>query len=329
VESIIEERKKGGIFKDIYDFIKRINQRTVNKKTLESLAYAGSFDCFKELHRAQYFHVADGESVTGLEKIIRYGNTVQTESQNTSNTLFGDLPTMMAIKPPQVAPCPPWPLTVQLDKEKEVTGIYLSGHPLDHYKFEYRHYGITPLSEFNEIKEANSLNTAGRSVKLLCLVSGANHRISKQGNKFGAFTIEDYSGKSELMLFGDNYVRYNNYLQLGQTLFISGTFNKHRFRDEIEFGIQGITLAENVKSMLLRQLVLEMDVRSVGAELVQFLEENIKKHPGKAGLKIVVKDEKEQIKVSLSSLESGFEMNHDMISFLQAQPEIEVSVATA
>ncbi|MEI6946608.1 DNA polymerase III subunit alpha [Paraflavisolibacter sp. H34] len=329
VESIIEERKKNGVYKDIYDFIKRINQRTVNKKTLESLAYAGTFDCFKELHRAQYFTAADGKPETGLDRIIKFGNMVQTESANKKVTLFGDLSTQEPIEPPLIPPCAPWPLIEQLDKEKEVTGIYLSGHPLDHYKFEYRHYAITPLSEFNEIKEANSLNMAGRAVKLLCLVSGANHRISKQGNKFGAFTIEDFSTKSELMLFGDNYVRYNNYFQPGQALFISGSFNKHRYRDEIEFTITGITLAENVKSMLLRQLVLEMDIRSVGVEIVSFLEENMKKYPGKAGLKIVVKDPREQIKISLSSLENGFEMNHEMISFLQTQPEIEVSVATA
>jgi DNA polymerase-3 subunit alpha len=328
VESIIEERINGGPYKNIYDFIRRVNQRTVNKKTLESLALAGGFDCFTELHRAQYFCVAEGESVTGLEKIIKYGNMVQAEASSAANTLFGDMPTVMEIKPPVIAPCPPWPLTEQLDKEKEITGIYLSGHPLDHYQFEIRHYGINTLSEFNEIKDANTPNLAGKTMKLLCLVSGANHRISKQGNKFGIFTVEDYSGKSEITLFGDNYVRFSNYLQQGQTVFITGTFNKHKYRNELEFGITGITLAENAKSLLLRQLVLEMDVRSLQPQVIDFLEQNMRSHPGKAGLKVVFTEAKENMKISLSSLESGFEMNHELIEYLERTPEVSVSVTT-
>jgi DNA polymerase III subunit alpha len=328
VESIIEERMKGGPFKNIYDFIRRINQRTVNKKTLESLALAGGFDCFTELHRAQYFCITDGESVTGLEKIIKYGNMVQAEASSSANTLFGDMPTVMEIKPPVIAPCTPWPLTEQLDKEKEITGIYLSGHPLDHYKFEIRHYGINTITEFNEIKDANTTNLAGKTMKLLCLVAGANHRLSKQGNKFGIFTIEDYSGKAEITLFGDNYVRFSNYLQQGQTLFITGAFNKHKYREELEFGITGITLAENAKSLLLRQLVLEMDVRSLQPEVIDFLDQNIKTHPGKAGIKVVLTEPKEDLKISLSSLESGFEMNHELIDYLDKTPEVSVSVTT-
>jgi DNA polymerase III subunit alpha len=135
IENIIEERLKNGVFKNPFDFIKRVNQRAVNKRTMESLIYAGAFDTFKQLHRAQYFCLAEGESQTGLEKLTKYGNIVQAQSVNTSNTLFGDLSTSMDIRPPQIPNCPPWSLTEQLDKEKEVTGIYLRGHPLDHYKF--------------------------------------------------------------------------------------------------------------------------------------------------------------------------------------------------
>jgi DNA polymerase-3 subunit alpha len=328
VESIIEERMKGGPYLNIYDFIRRVNQRTVNKKTLENLALAGGFDSFTELHRAQYFNITDGESITGLEKIIKYGNMVQAEANSSANTLFGDMPTVMEIKPPVIAPCMPWPLTEQLDKEKEITGIYLSGHPLDHYKFEIRHYGINTIVEFNEIKDANTPNLAGKTMKLLCLVSGANHRLSKQGNKFGIFTIEDYSGKAEITLFGDNYVRFSNYLQQGQTLFITGTFNKHKYRDELEFGINGITLAENAKSLLLRQLVLEMDVRSLQPQVIDFLEQNLRTHPGKAGIKVVLVEPKEDLKISLSSLENGFEMNHELIDYLGKTPEVSVTVTT-
>ncbi|MGZ5189707.1 MAG: DNA polymerase III subunit alpha, partial [Flavisolibacter sp.] len=154
IENIITERKKEGPYKDPFDFIKRINQRSVNKRTLESLVFAGAFDNFPQLHRAQYMCVPEGETQTGLEKMTRFGSIVQAQSINSTNTLFGDLPAVLDIKPPQIANCPPWSLTEQLDKEKEVTGIYLSGHPLDHYKFEIKHYGITSVQDFNEVKES-------------------------------------------------------------------------------------------------------------------------------------------------------------------------------
>jgi len=317
------------VFKDIFDFIKRVNQRTVNKKTLESLVYAGSFDCFPQLHRAQYFCIADGESVNGLEKIIKYGNMVQSESMSSANTLFGDLPAVLEIRPPQIAACAPWPLTIQLDHEKLVTGIFLSGHPLDHYKFEFRNYDMTPLQDFNEIKEAIATTNPNKAYRLLCLVSEANHRVSKQGNKFGAFVVEDYTGKTEIMLWGDDYVRYNNYLQLGHALLICGSFKQRYNKSEFEFKISSIALAENIKRQLTKQLQLEIDARNIQKETVDFLEENLKKYPGKSALKVIVSEPKNNLRINLVTLDNGLEMNNDLISFLEEKPEIDVNVITA
>src|SRR5690606_18553962 len=151
IEGIIEERKKGP-YKSIFDLVKRVNQRVVNKKSLECLAYSGAFDCFTDIHRAQYFHIPQGDTSTGLEKIIKFGNIYQSQSVNTTNTLFGDLQ-MPDVIPPKLPDCAPWTLTEWLDHEKNITGIFLSGHPLDHFRFEMKHYGITPISEFIEFKE--------------------------------------------------------------------------------------------------------------------------------------------------------------------------------
>lgn len=328
VQNIIAERKQNGFFKDPFDFIRRINQRTVSKKTLESLAFAGAFDTFRELHRAQYFCIPQGETQTGLEKIIRFGNVAQSQSVNSSNTLFGDLPAVLDIKPPVIANCPVWSLTEQLDHEKEITGIYLSGHPLDHYKFEIRHYGITPVQDFNEIKESQLLASSGKSYKLICLVSSAAHRISRQGNKFGSFVLEDYSGKTEVVLFGDDYVRFNAYLQQGQSVMVCGAFRQRYNKSEFEFKVSNITLAENVKSSLTRQLCLELDVRNLQEDVVQFLEKNLKAHPGKAGFKITVAEPKTNLKVALMTLDQGLEINNELIHFLEEKPEIDVMVAT-
>src|SRR5688572_3993608 len=159
VENIIAERKKEGPYPNIFDFIKRINQRAVNKKTLESLAYAGGFDCFTEHHRAQYFHLAEGELSTGLERIIKFGQVITSQNATSTNTLFGDLPISMEIPPPRLPECEQWSLTKVLEHEKEVTGMFLSGHPLDHYKFEMKHYGVTPIADFNEFRESIQMHS--------------------------------------------------------------------------------------------------------------------------------------------------------------------------
>jgi len=329
VESIILERQKEGPFKDPFDFMRRINQRTVNKKTLECLVYAGAFDEFPQLHRAQYICIPEGETQSGLEKMIKYGNIVQSQTLNTSNTLFGDLPAVLDIRPPQISNCPHWSLTEQLDKEKEVAGIYLSGHPLDHYKFEMKHYGITAIVDFNEVKDSPTLSAQGKSFKLLCLVSTANQRISRQGNKFGSYVLEDYSGKTELVLFGDDYVRFQAFLLQGSAVLICGGFKQRMYKPEYEFKITSITLAENIKRQLTKQLQLEIDVRNVQQEIISFFENNLRTYPGNSSVKITVVEPKADLKANLQTNGHGFELNHEMIAFLEQKPEIDVKVLTA
>jgi DNA polymerase-3 subunit alpha len=326
IENIISERKKDGAFRDPFDFIKRVNQRAVNKRTMESLVYAGAFDRFPQLHRAQYICVPEGETQSGLEKLSKFGSIVQAQSVHATNTLFGDLPAVLDIRPPQIANCPVWSLTEQLDKEKEVTGIYLSGHPLDHYKFEIRHYGITSVQEFNEVKDSQVLASSGKTYKILALVSSANHRISRQGNKFGSFALEDYTGKTEVVLFGDDYVRYQAWMQQGQAVLITGSFKQRFNKSEYEFRISNITLGENIKRQLTRQLQLAFDVRDLQQETISFLENNLRKHPGKSGLRIIVNEPKQNIRANFVTMDSGLEMNSDLIQFLENKPEIEVAV---
>ncbi|RYF96069.1 MAG: DNA polymerase III subunit alpha, partial [Chitinophagaceae bacterium] len=273
VESIIEEREKNGPFVSIFDLIKRINQRAVNKKTLENLVYAGAFDCFKDMHRAQYFHVHTGETLNGLEKIIKFGNVYQMNATGSTNTLFGDF-AMPDVVPPKIPNCNVWSLTELLDHEKDVTGMFMSGHPLDHFRFEIAHYGITGISEFNEAKEALALQAnPGKTYKLAGLVVEAQHRVSRTGKQFGSFYIEDYSGKSEFMLWGDDYARYSQFLEKGKNLFITGAFRTRFNKTEYEFKIEKITMLENIKQQLTKQLVLEMEAKQVNEQLLTFLHE--------------------------------------------------------
>ena len=326
VEGIIEEREKRGHFSSIYDLIKRVNQRTVNKKSLESLAYAGAFDCFKNIHRAQYFFVAPGDNATGLEKIIRFGNQYQAQLSSSSNTLFGDLQ-MEEVNPPKLYECEQWPLIKLLDYEKDVTGMFISGHPLDNFKFEIKYYGLTPIAEFNEFKEAVHLHpNPGRNFRMAGLVAEAQHRISKNGNKYGVFFIEDYTAKMELTLWSDDYVRFSNYLEAGMVIFITGCFRQRYNKSEFEFKVNSITLLESMMKACTKKLQIETHPKFIDENIIGFVEKNVKKFPGKSSLKFYLSEPASKLKVGMYTLANGFEMNDEMAKFLQEKPELEVQV---
>jgi len=325
--NIIEERGKHGKYKSVFDMIKRVNQRCVNKKSLESLVYAGAFDCFKEYTRAQYFYQPPGD-VQSLEKIIKFGNVFQAQAASSTNTLFGDIQ-MPEIVPPKLPECEPWPLSVQLDYEKEVTGMYMSGHPLDNFKFEMRYYNITPLADYNEFKEAITTHAnPARQFRLAGLVVDAQHRFTKTGKNFGILAIEDYSGKSEFMLWSEDYVRYTNYMEKGLIVMVEGGFRQRYNSDQYEFKLSKIHLLETVKPTLTKQVVLDVQPQFVNEDFVNFLETNVKTNPGKTTLKVNITDIRNNYKVGMYSLGSGFTMNDEMAVFLNENKDVEVSVVT-
>ena len=327
IENIIDERNKHGHFTSIYDLAKRVNHRAANKKSLESLVYSGAFDCFKDITRAQYFYQAPGDS-QGLDKVLKFGSIYQAQNANASNTLFGDLQ-MPDIVPPKMAICEPWPLAVQLDHEKEVTGMYMSGHPLDNYKFEMKHYNITPLADYNEFKAAvNAHPNPAKQFRVAGLVIDAQHRLTKAGKNFGILTIEDYSGKSEFMLWSEDYVRYTNYLEKGMIVLVEGGFRPRYNTDQFEFRLAKIHLLETVKTILTRQVVIDVQPQFINTDFVAFIERNIKSNPGKSSIKFNISDTRNNYKVGMYSLENGFTMNDEMAVFLNENPDVEVNVVT-
>jgi DNA polymerase III subunit alpha len=327
IEDVISERNKHGFFKDIFDLIKRVNQKSVNKKSLESLVYSGAFDCFKDTIRAQYFYTAPGD-VQGLEKIIKFGTVYQTNATSSANTLFGDMQ-MPDIVPPKLMPCEPWNLITQLDFEKEVTGMYMSGHPLDNYLFEMRHYNISPLSDYVEFKNnVNNMPNPAKNFRVAGLVIDAQHRLTKTGKNFGILTIEDYSGKSEFMLWSEDYVKYTNYLEKGMIVMVEGGFKTRYNSDQYEFKLSKIHLLETVKTTLTKQVVIDLLPQLVTNEFINFVDQNVKANPGSAKLKFNIIDNRNNYKVGMYSLEKGFTMNDEMAFYLNENKDVEVNVIT-
>ena len=328
IQNIIEERTKHGHYTSIFDLAKRVNHRSANKKSLEALIYSGAFDCFDDITRAQYFFQAPGD-VQGLEKILKFGSVFQAQNASSANTLFGDLQ-MPDIVPPKLSVCDPWPLAVQLDYEKDVTGMYMSGHPLDNYKFEMRHYNITPLADYVEFKAAvNTHPNPAMSFRLAGLVVDAQHRLTKKGKNFAVLTIEDYSGKSEFMLWSEDYVKYGNYLEKGLIVMIEGAFRQRYDGQSYDFNINKLHLLDTVKSTLTKQVVIDVEPQFINDEMVEFIDANVKANPGKTSIKFNVIDSRNKCKVGMYSLEKSVTMNDDLAFYLNENKNIDVSVVTA
>lgn len=320
VEDILAERKKNGSYRDVFDLIKRVNQRTVNKKSLENLVLAGAFDSFTTMHRAQYFYAGPGELANNLEKIVRFGGQYQADANVSTNSLFGDLQ-MPEVKSPELPNCEPWLLPELLEKEKEVVGIYLSAHPLDGYKFEMTHFQFTPINDIEQYKN--------RPVRIAGFISEARELYTKKGDKYGRAIINDYSGKMELTFWKENFVKFGDYLKDGQKIMITGKYAEMRFRPGTwEFEVNNIVLLEHARKMLGKRLSILVPLHKVNPELVQFLSENIRKHPGSTELSLKIADLTTMRSISLRNNMLKFELNDELIQFLQDHDYIEYAVET-
>jgi DNA polymerase-3 subunit alpha len=186
------------------------------------------------------------------------------------------------------------------------------------------------LTEFNDFKGGIDLmKNPTQTLRIAGLVTSSQHKISRAGKKYGSLSIEDFSDKTEITLFGDQYVRFSNYFNPGTCIHIRGSFEKWESRNEWNFRVADICLLETVKRTSTRQVQLTMQAGTINPEQVDFLQKNLKKHPGRSRLKLVLVDQVEKLMVQMRTLEKGFEMNDEMAEFLENNPLIDVQVDTA
>lgn len=318
VEDIIGERENGSVFLSVFDFVQRLSTRTVNKKSLENLVLAGALDCFKDMHRAQYFYMPPTDPISGIERLTRFGSQYQATSAGASNSLFGEL-TMPDVTPPVIPLCDTWSLPVLLDKEKEVIGIYLSAHPMDGYKFEMNNYNFLPVADLEKVK--------GRTVRIAGFVTDATHMVTKKGSKFGKLLLNDYSGNTELVFWEKNYLEYNNFIDNGQNIVVQGVYAEHKYRPGVmEFQIQNIMLLDHVKKMLTKRLRLQLPLHKVDDNMVAFLQNNIKTYPGSTDILIQINDDTSLQFTQLKSFTNKIAVNDALVEYLDANDFINYAV---
>ncbi len=295
VQAIINEREKNGPYKDIFDFAERVNLRAVNKKTFESLAMAGAFDCFENYHRRQYLY-APGKGDSLIEKAIKYGNKIQSEKNAAQQSLFGG-ENGIKLPLPKVEACEPYGELEKLRIEKEVTGFYISGHPLDQFKLEMKYFVRNSLSDLNNLtdKEGFEMVVAG-------IVSDVAHRQTKTGKPFGILTLEDYQDSHTFYLFSEDYIRYKEFMVTGWYLMLKGIVQKSKWGEQrTEFKIRDIQLLNDVLEKNSKSLALNVDPSHLNESLIDEIESILKNHPGPCDVKFYLTDKETDISVELLS----------------------------
>ncbi len=296
VEAIVEERESNGPFKNIFDFARRVNLRAVNKRVFESLAKAGAFDCFDGSHRAQFFHSDDNGVTIFIDRIIRHTNQVLLRENTSQMNLFGDT-AEKNIPNPELPECQLWGMMEMLSQEKEVTGMYISGHPLDNFKIHIKSYCNISIGDLKNLQALKN-----KELTFAGIITGAAHKYTRTGNPYGSFQIEDYSDSHQLFLFSEDYLKHKHFLEPQNAVMIKARVQPARRNPgQIEIKIKSMSLLSEVAETSNADLMLQIPVSDIDEEMVKRLKELSKKFKGRSRLKISVLDPIENGTVEMMS----------------------------
>ncbi len=318
VQNIIDERKNGP-YKNIFDFVERVNLTACNKKNIESLALAGAFDNFG-IQREQFF-AETGKGEIFLETLVRYGNKYQTDRSTAANSLFGD-DNFVAIAKPEIPPCERWSDLEKLNKEKELVGIYLSAHPLDEYRIILTYVCNTGMAE---IADREALR--GREMLLGGIVTGFREGMTKMGKPYGILKIEDFTGSGEIALFGNDYIEYGKYGKVGMYLLITARVEPRRWKeDELDFKIASVRLLQDEKDRLIERISITVPIHDLDEPTINELSVLIKTNPGHSLLYFKVIDGEHNISLNLFSQNIRLNVTRELIEFLQENENIDFKI---
>jgi DNA polymerase-3 subunit alpha len=317
VETIVENRKKDGPYRSIFDLAKRVDLRAANKKAFENLALAGGFDSFGDTHRAQYFH-DDGDGISFLEKAVKYGSKFQ-ENQNSSQvSLFGEA-SEVQIPEPIVPPCEEWGTMEKLRREKEVVGIYISGHPLDDFKKEIKAFCKNTVSDFSRLEEH-----VNRELTVAGVITDVQHRVSKNGKGWALFTLEDYNDSYELRIFGEEYLKFRHFLMINSFVHVrafvrEGWVNRETGKKgEPRLQFNDFKQLQDVMDAFAKKLTIKLNIDRLQEQRIHTLKETLRMHKGDHPISFIIYEMQEEIKLKLSSRKQKVKINSELLSELEA-----------
>jgi len=319
VTSILDERNANGHFKNIFDLTKRINLRAANKKNLEALAQAGAFDSFPDVHRAQYFHTYKDDT-NFIELAIRFGNNVKEQNSSTAFSLFGDT-IDNDIPEPEIPHTNHWASFEKLQKEKEVTGIYISGHPLDDFELEIKNYTNTTFDDIERFRD--------KDVSVACMVSSVNKRIDKNGRPWAIVQFEDLDSTMELAFFSKDYNNYLAFLDIGNRLLLKGIYRpSFRDRTKYELSVNQMEFMQDVLEKYGKGMRLMMNYKHLDEEKVDKIFKIVSKYQGKKPFTIYLYDSDTDQPLTFQSSKTGVKVSKDLYNELSIIPNIIVKLIT-
>ncbi|MEM7658519.1 MAG: DNA polymerase III subunit alpha [Bacteroidota bacterium] len=321
VETLVEERKKDGPFESLFDLTTRMPLRSLNRKTLESLVYAGAMDEFG-IQRYQYFLPAnDRDPANVLEKSISYGSKVQQERNSPQVSLFGDMdggngalqepPIPMGTMQQDGLIVEAWTELERLNYEKEVIGFFLSGHPLDKFKWQ--------LSSFTNCQIADLEERRPNDVRMGGIVTSVRERVSRRGNKFLSFTIEDFSDSMEIALFGEQYEKFRGLIRTDEMLYITGAYQARRY-DPTAFELRIFEIrimTTDFFDQMVKYFCIEVDNEQLTGEVVEKIKSLCEQHSGTKPLQFRVRDRRYQADLPLTSADWRVEPSTNLMEELE------------
>ena len=320
VQSILAEREKNGPFKGIFDFVQRVNLSACNRKNIENLALAGSFDSFPEIRREDFF-VKNAKDESFVEVLVRYGNKYQMDKAAAANSLFGG-EHEVEIATPEIVRAPAWGDLERLNKERELVGIYLSAHPLDEYAVILENVCNVHMSELSDLTPLQN-----RDLTLGGIVTGVREGYTKTGKPYGVAKVEDYSGGAEFAFFGNEWVEKKNFFMEGMFLFMRGKCQPRQWKqEEWEVKINTIELLPEVKDNLIEKLTIKVPLSAVNEEMITEISSLAKSNPGKTKLYFYVRDEDGQMYVNLFSRSVEIAVRKDFVNYLKSQPVLDYKI---
>lgn len=320
VEEMIRERNANGTFHNIYDFVERVNLKSVNKKVMESLALSGALDNYSDFQRCQYMS-EDDKGQSFIEHLTRYGTKMQEEKDTAQQSLFGGH-AEVAVSRPNPQECQEWSSLQQLNQEKDLVGIYLSAHPLDDFQLEIDNYCNANLNDLQNLELLN-----GKELRVAGIVTQAEHRTTKNNKPFGKLLIEDFTDQINLMFFSKDYMSFRNYMQPGYTLLLTGKVGPRPFnQDELEFKVKKIHLLSEIRETMINAVVLRIPISNLSQEFMKGLGELVNKNKGNTNLKFLIFDPIEKVWVEMFSRTHRVDLSPEFIDFLKSYPEIEFKI---
>jgi len=317
--SIIQEREKNGPYSDVFDLVKRVNLKSVNKRTLEALATSGAFDCYTEIHRAQYFYRDAPESPSFIEKLIRLGSNYQEQNNSAQVSLFGDM-SVVELPNPEIPACPAWTRIERLKYEKETTGFYISGHPLDEFRLEMENYCNITISDLKN----NMEKLKNKDLEFAGIVSSVAHKTAKNGNPFGSFSVEDYDDNIPITLFAENYLKYKHFLETGRFIFVKARVESRFNTDQLEIKVLSIQLLPELLEKNLKEIRVSLDIVDINTDLIKILQEGMTGSTGRVKLRFAVFDRHTNTSLMLSNMKTG--VSNEFIRKLATQPGIRIKL---